>query len=204
MKHLICVYILAVVLEYSTADFVADNLLIFPERQPAFEKPSYKANVIDGSIEIADGPIRLLNCDLYNFDITVGVDESKYYSIVNPPPPSVLIKNCSVLFFAYTRDSVKVDDVLYDIMTIEAFVDSFYSIARTHVVVINTSSYDPYKLVYNVNGTEYVILNYFYFKLFLLVIVTIGAAILVLEIREIVYQYKNKSYSHLEDDIVNI
>ncbi|KAJ8957557.1 hypothetical protein NQ318_020597 [Aromia moschata] len=185
----IIICILAIVVEISAGD-LEDQGILFPGREPFFEKSSYKAKITDGSVEIIDGPIRLVNCDIYDIDVKVLADEDKYYPMVSPPPPSEFIKNCSVLFFAYARDNVGVEDVLYDIITLEAYVDYFYAITRTNIVIINASTYDPYKLVYNVNGTEYVILNYFYFKLFLLIIVTTGALILVLEIREIVMKYK--------------
>ncbi|KAJ8970179.1 hypothetical protein NQ314_001325 [Rhamnusium bicolor] len=121
-------------------------------------------------------------------------NETKYYPFFS----SYLTVNCSMLFYGLVRENVTVEDTLYDVITLEAYVDD-YVLAKTSLIVINSSEYDPYKLVYNVNGTEYVILNYFYFKLFLLIIVVIGILILVLEIREIVIKYRGKMYVHIDE-----
>lgn len=91
-------------------------------------------------------------------------------------------------------------EVLYDTITLEAHTE-LYGITTTTIIIVYSSVYDPYKLVYNINGTEYIILNYLYFKMFLFIIVIAGIILFVLEIREIILRHRDKTYAPVDDEI---
>ncbi|XP_018576425.1 uncharacterized protein LOC108914972 [Anoplophora glabripennis] len=163
-----------------------------------FEKSVYRAKVVDRAIELLDGPITLQNCYPYNFNVVAIADEGKYFTVPDIGPGCNY--NCSICFSAFVRENVNPSEVLYDTITLEVHSE-FYGISSTTIIIVYSSEYDPYKLVYNINGTEYVILNYFYFKIFLFIIIVTGILLLVLEIREIILKHKDKEYAPVNDEV---
>ncbi|KAJ8925030.1 hypothetical protein NQ315_001201 [Exocentrus adspersus] len=161
-----------------------------------FEKPFYKAKVVNNALEVLDGPIILQNCHLYNYYIKVSADNEKYYTV--PNPVAGCNSNCSVCLSAFVKAEVDPEEVLYDTITLEAHLE-FYGTTTTTIMIVYSSEYDPYKLVYNINGTEYVILNYFYFKLFLFVIIASGVLLLVLEVKEIILKHRSREYAPIRE-----
>lgn len=87
-----------------------------------------------------------------------------------------------------------------DVIKLQALRD-VYVVAETYIIVTLPAYYNPFRLSCGSNGTEYIVLNYFYFKLFLAVIVCTSMAILLIEIREIYLKCKAHTYSELHDTL---
>lgn len=129
-------------------------------------------------------------------------DEYKYHPVLPPPPAYPSIGNCSVLIshIILRKNATEEGSFFMDVIKLQALHD-MYVISETNILVTSPVYYDPFRLSYSSNGTEYIILNYFYFKVFLTVIVCTSMAILLIEIREIYLKCKAHTYSELHNTV---
>lgn len=98
------------------------------------------------------------------------------------------------------RNTTEANRFFVDVIKLQA-VHEDYIIAETNILVLSDSYIDPYRLSYNFHGTEYIILNYFYFKIFLIIVFFTAVAILLTEVREIYIRCKSHRYSELNNTI---
>ncbi|ENN76045.1 uncharacterized protein LOC109538922 [Dendroctonus ponderosae] len=163
------------------ADVDASALAESIFRPSRFTKPYYKASVIDGQIVFADGPIVIDNAheDMY-FVISSG----------NYPDYSLTISDSDSSDQKLLQlELISADTIIpdFDVISLEALDEDLAPISRTTVLLFNPSiQSNIYKMIFKVDGHEYIILDFFYFKWFLGLLIVTGLLILLIELHEIV------------------
>lgn len=85
-----------------------------------------------------------------------------------------------------------------DIVLLEAKDIHRNIVAKAIVFVFNPNSeLNPYRIKFNFGGTDYIILNYHYFKWFLILLMLSGLSILVLELNEMITNCKNNKLQEI-------
>lgn len=66
-------------------------------------------------------------------------------------------------------------------------------ICRTWVLLeTNFNEMDMYRMTFTMDGQEYIVLNYFYFKCFLVLLTVTGLLILMIEMHEIIVNLRKR------------
>lgn len=129
-------------------------------------------------------------------------DKNKYYPIYP------IIRNCYVyLEYVFIKKNITIDEHFLDIITLQSVLKTKegvdYILAETHVAVLGLPADDPDECS-NCNETstekEFIILNYFYFKIFLFLVGFTGFLLLFVQLREICIMTKHISYKNLNEN----
>ncbi|KAF7274385.1 hypothetical protein GWI33_012953 [Rhynchophorus ferrugineus] len=86
-----------------------------------------------------------------------------------------------------------------DVVLLEARDIQHNTMAKAIVFVFNPNSeLNPYRLKFNFAGTDYIILNYHYFKWFLILLMLSGVSILIIELHELVNNYRTNRVQEIK------
>ncbi|XP_074028716.1 uncharacterized protein [Leptinotarsa decemlineata] len=171
----------------------------FPGRKPYFQKSVYQAiSIRTGSndfLYLKNGPIILENCESIETKVQIVFDKNKYEPVINT------LDNCGIFFFLYMKNHTFLDRHPLDYIHLRA-VHEEYIFDMASIVVMTKESQDSNNHIFDVDGTDYIILNYFQFKIFLYTILSISILILYAEIKDLLMRYRNRDmYRQLSDTI---
>lgn len=151
-------------------------------RPPHFSQPIYKATILDhDNIEIMDGPIILENShDGMYFVIT----SDNYEDYALNPLDTNSTDTKQIQLELTTTEPVKRE---FDVIILEALDEDLVPISRTTILIFNSNNeLDMYKMRFTIDDSEFIVLNYFYFKWFLALLTITGLLILIIELHEVV------------------
>ncbi|XP_030751477.1 uncharacterized protein LOC115878996 [Sitophilus oryzae] len=163
-----------------------------------FTEPTYKAVINEnGEITVLNGPITLQN-PYSESGITVFLGNYEDYAL---SLDEIETGGISVNLSLNSAEPIQRG---IDIVFIDAVDTNFDVVAKCVVLVFSfKTDLNPYKLKFNVGDTEYIVLNYFYFKWFLVLLTLSGLMILIVEMYELIKNIKimrsTKSYKELQN-----
>lgn len=163
-----------------------------------FTEPTYKAVINEnGEIRVLNGPITLQN-PYSESGITVFLGNYEDYAL---SLDEIETGGISVNLSLNSAEPIQRG---IDIVFIDAVDTNFDVVAKCVVLVFSfKTDLNPYKLKFNVGDTEYIVLNYFYFKWFLVLLTLSGLMILTVEMYELIKNIKimrsTKSYKELQN-----
>ncbi|XP_050507712.1 uncharacterized protein LOC126885267 [Diabrotica virgifera virgifera] len=167
--------------------------------KPTFSKKVYTVRVDGISFELVD-PIVLDNCD--SIDTIFDVDTSKSDYVPIPGEHALNVSSdCTLMFpLIFMKTKGFSNQPFGGFITIRALHNK-YVLDVTSLVLIPKSDPRDIRIIFEVDGTEYIILNYFYLKITFISILLITAFILAIEIKEIHNKFTTQRYKHLETNI---
>lgn len=170
--------------------------------------------MIDGRIVFADGPIAIDNAheDMY-FVISSGgyllyiylprICIFKLLLSGNYPDYSLTIADSAgsdrkFLHLQLISPGTIIPE--FDVISLEALDQNLAPISRTAVLLFNSSEQsDIYRMIFQVDGHKYIVLNFFYFKWFLGLLIVTGLLILVIELHEIVKHVRSRKTGNYQE-----
>ncbi|XP_066154892.1 uncharacterized protein [Euwallacea fornicatus] len=195
---------------HSVAGVPVSNNLINDENQllssnipfTIFTQPLYKANIASNfSIEFPEDSIMISNLtdDMY---LVVTSDNYADYAIYLGEASKNNLREVELKLISSNPLSKE-----FDVVVLEGLDENLVPVCRTAVLLLNTNvKVSMNKTTFMVDGQEYIILNFFYFKWFLGLLTLTGLLILLVELHEILKQLRErrKDYSRLRDSQLGI
>lgn len=131
-------------------------------------------------------------------------DKSKYYPIYP------VIRNCSIfLDYVFIRKNITIDEHFLDIITLQCLAETTDGmeciLAETHIAVLGLSADDPDdcgSCIETSTEKEYIIIHYFYFKIFMFFVGLTGFLLLFIQVKEICSMRKDINYTNLNENNV--
>ncbi|XP_060534683.1 uncharacterized protein LOC132707055 isoform X2 [Cylas formicarius] len=172
-------------------------------RPVRFSQSIYKAQVLkNNSIDVVDGPILLDNPPEGVYFVVTSDNYVDYVLTISPNDTKDPTREMSVTMEVSGDASMQRD---LDVVILEALDDNLTPLARTTILVVDGDEYDPYKLMLKTDNRKYIVLDRFYFQLFLLLLIVTGVLLWLVEMHDIVRhlrarrQRKQVSYKILTD-----
>ncbi|XP_066250628.1 uncharacterized protein [Euwallacea similis] len=160
-----------------------------------FTQSLYRANIASNfSIEFPEDSVTISNLTDQMY-VVVTSDNYADYAIHLGEPNEDNLRKVELKLISSNPISKE-----FDVVVLEGLNENLVPVCRTAILLLNTNTkVNMYKTTFMVNGQEYIILNLFYFKWFLGLLILTGLLILLVELHEVLKHLndKRKNYARL-------
>ncbi|XP_056642160.1 uncharacterized protein LOC130448705 [Diorhabda sublineata] len=168
----------------------------FIGKKPTFSKKIYIANIDGISLEL-EGAISLDNCHAMETFFEIDTSYADYLPLTNNKS-LVLGSNCTLFFpKIFIKNKPFTDDAFAGFITVKAIYNK-YVLDVTSIILMPRSNTKNLKMIFEVDGVEYIILNYFHLKVTFILVLVITFSILILEMKEVHDKFFRFRYRNLE------